>query len=229
MKALDLFCGAGGATRGLKLAGFHVTGVDLVPQPHYCGDSFICADVLGLSIDFVRSFGFVWASPPCQAHSSMRVLHNAKRHLDLIGPTRELLTAAGVPYAIENVVGAPLISPVLLCGTMFGLETPCGAELQRHRLIETSFPLLAPTCQHRAGANVIGIYGGHYRNRRRPTGSNHVPQTDFSPADARIAMGVDWVVTGDEISQAIPPAYAKFVARVWLNQEKQNERCYAHR
>ena len=197
-----------------------MTGVDINAQPHNPADRFIQADALELSIDFVRGFDFVWASPACQAHTSLRHAHNAKRHLDLIGPTRELLVAAGVPYCIENVVGAPLVSPVLLCGTMFGLATPCGAELQRHRLIETSFPLLAPTCQHRAGTNVIGIYGGHYRNRRRPTGSNHVPETDFSPADARIAMGVDWVMTGDEISQAIPPAYAKFVARVWLNKEK---------
>lgn len=28
-RLLDLFCGAGGATRGYQLAGFHVTGVDI--------------------------------------------------------------------------------------------------------------------------------------------------------------------------------------------------------
>ena len=57
----------------------------------------------------------------------MRVLHNAKKHEDLIAPTRALLVAAGVDYVIENVVGAPLINPITLCGSMFQCETPGGA------------------------------------------------------------------------------------------------------
>ena len=218
MRALDMFCGPGGATRGLQRAGFHVTAVDIAPQPHNPADEFVQADVLKLTVEFIRGFNFVWASPPCQRFTALRTAHNAKSHEDLIAPTRDLLIAAGVPYAIENVVGAPLINPITLCGTMFGLETPCGAELQRHRLVETSsFPLVVPACQHRPGAAVIGIYGGHYRNRRRPTGTHHQPKTDFSAADARVAMGIDWPMTGDEISQAIPPAYSKFVARVWMS------------
>lgn len=225
LRALDLFAGAGGASRGLQLAGLDVTGVDVKPQRHSPADRIIQADALSLSVDFIRGFNFVWASPPCQRHSSMRLMHNAKRHADLIGPTRELLIAAGVPFAIENVEGArPMMrSPVLLCGSMFGLATPCGAGLKRHRLFECSFKVTAPPkCRHRRGTPVIGVYGAHNRNRSRPTGTNHQPKTDFGADDARFAMGVDWPVTGNEISQAIPPAYSEFIARAWLGGARAN-------
>ena len=219
LRVLDLFAGAGGMTRGFQRAGFDVVvGVDIADQPHYCGDEFIRADVLTLSPEFAAQFDFVHASPPCQRFTALRHAHNAKRHVDLIGPARELLIASGKPYSIENVAGAPLLNPTMLCGSMFGLATPCGAELRRHRLFETSFSLLAPQCQHRAGAPTIGIYGGHFRNRRRPTGTNHQPETDFSPSAARLAMDIDWTVTGDELSQMVPPAFGEFIARAWLSR-----------
>ncbi len=50
MKALDLYCGAGGATKGLQRAGFHVVGIDKAPQPRYCGDEFIQADTIDLGV-----------------------------------------------------------------------------------------------------------------------------------------------------------------------------------
>jgi DNA (cytosine-5)-methyltransferase 1 len=97
MRALDLFAGAGGVSRGLQDAGFHVTGVDIISQPQYAGDRFICADALSLNISFLQTFDFFWANPPCQTLSMMKHLHNAKPHLNLIPATRALLQAAGRP------------------------------------------------------------------------------------------------------------------------------------
>ena len=210
MKALDLFCGAGGATRGLQQAGFHVTGVDLMPMPRYCGDRFIQADALEyLKTADLDRFDLLHASPPCQAHSAMRVLHNAKTHTDLITPTRALLERSGKPWVIENVLGARrhLNNPVRLCGSMFGLQAP-GYRLQRHRLFEASFPLAAPSrCRH--VRPVIGVYGGHFRDRRRARGANHRSGLNLPWEYGFIAMGVPiGSMTPAELSEAIPPAYA---------------------
>lgn len=228
LTALDLFCGAGGASAGLVRAGFDVVGVDLSPQPRY-PFPFIQADALAL--DF-SGFDLIWASPPCQAHTAMKHAPNSRDHLDLIPAVREKLRVAGVPWVIENVEGAPLIDPVMLCGTMFGLgcfahttqEQLQRFELQRHRLFEASFSLKRPTCRHEH--SVIGIYGGHVRARAARfwrKGGADFPY-DSKPRLAAVAMGdVDWM-SMDEISQAIPPAYAEYIGRAaiaWIEAQRQ--------
>ena len=79
MRALDLYCGGGGAALGMMQAGFEVVGVDKDPHPNYPGD-FIQGDVFEDAPD-VMDFDFVWASPPCQKFSMASMLNKHKGHL----------------------------------------------------------------------------------------------------------------------------------------------------
>ena len=220
-RLLDGYSGAGGAGRGYQMAEFDIVGVDIVDQPRYPG-RFIKTDFLTLSVEFLREFHLIHCSPPCQRYTSLRHAPGKHRDADLIGPTRELLVAAGVPYVIENVENARpwLRDPVLLCGRHFSLEThpyPTGWRLERHRLFETSFPVSAPDCKH-DDRPVVGVYGGHCRDRRRDQGTNH-KSGSYIPTELGFkAMGIDRrSMTVAEISDAIPPAYARYIAQTFLN------------
>lgn len=197
-RLLDAFCGAGGCTRGYQLAGFHVTGVDLHPQPNYCGDEFIQMDALEYLAGDLSEFSAVHCSPPCQAYSVAGNRHHAE-HPDLIAEMRRLLEATGLPYVIENVVGAPLREATLICGLALGLN------VKRHRLFETSFPIMAPPCA-RHDADYLSVFG-EGSPRRRQHGNERESAT---AAEGREAMGIDWM-TPRELSQAIPPAYTELI------------------
>jgi len=191
---------------GYHQAGFDVVGVDKVRRLRY-PFTFIQADVLDLTADFIASFDAIHASPPCQAHTSMKTMPDARAHVDLIPETRAMLKASGKPYVIENVSGARrhLIDPVTLCGSMFGLGAK-GAQLQRHRLFETSFLLMTPGhCRH--STPTIGIYGEGCRDSRRKHDKS-IPE--FTVEDGRVAMEMPWASIA-ELCEAIPPAYTRYI------------------
>jgi DNA (cytosine-5)-methyltransferase 1 len=196
MLLLDLYCGSGGAGRGYQLAGFDVVGVDIAPQPDYPGIA-----VVGDAIEYARQHGHrfdaVHASPPCQRYS--HALHGKPRwhHPDLVGPTREVLLALGLPYVIENVPGAPLLDPVVLCGEMFGLA------VIRHRLFEVNWPLAQPPHPPHRGTVRDGAYlsvAGH--------GGDSVTR---SLSAVKWAMEMPWATTYDGVVQAVPPAYTEHI------------------
>jgi DNA (cytosine-5)-methyltransferase 1 len=189
----DVFCGAGGATKGYQRAGFRVIGIDNKPQKHYCGDGFILMDAIEflsryLAGEFPRAAAFA-ASPPCQRYSAITKQHGksvVNSHPDLIEPIRSLFLATGKPFVIENVVNAPLLHPVMLCGSMFNLHSG-EFYLQRHRLFECSWGLqnLKMKCAH--PGTVLSVYGHAGGNSCR----DHRKFGYF--ADWRIGMGIDWM------------------------------------
>lgn len=215
-RLLDLFCGAGGAAMGYHRAGFDVVGVDIKPQPNYPfefvqGDALVCLRRMidGGTFEWKGPglFAAVHASPPCHAYSSVtgRNRRNRRRYPDLIDPTRALLVEWGKPWVMENVIGAPLLNPVRLCGSSFGLD------VRRHRLFESSVPIMALPCAHHlqtrrfrsldsrmAGqlATVVGVHG-HL---------NYPGELELRCE----AMGIDWM-TNEELTQAIPPAYTEHI------------------
>jgi DNA (cytosine-5)-methyltransferase 1 len=200
-RALDLFCGAGGAGMGLHLAGFDVVGVDIRPQPRYPFE-FHQADAMTFALD---GFDFVWASPPCQAHSALRHLHPEKSYECFIERTRERLQEWGGVYVIENVPKAPLIKPVMYCGSMFGLR------VRRHRLFESNMQLRRRLCQHKWQGSPIDVSGtGGRRIGLRLGGGGGNCNKPKNLDEARDVMQMPWA-TRYEISQAIPPAYSKYI------------------
>jgi DNA (cytosine-5)-methyltransferase 1 len=207
-------------TRGYQQAGFHVTGVDLEVSKQYPGDDFHRGDAVEFILEHGHEFDAVSASPPCQIHCALAHLATPGKHKDLIPQTRAALISTGRPWVMENVPGSTLNAAIMLCGSMFRLATPCGVELRRHRYFEINWalPALLPCCDHgwsaRTNCAVVSVHGGKARDRRRTIGStpqNHGGKETFPVADARIAMGIDWPMPMTELSQAIPPPYAKLI------------------
>lgn len=195
-RLLDLCCGGGGASVGYHRAGFDVTGVDIVPRPAY-PFTFYQADALTFPLD---GFDAVHASPPCQAFTRAGALRAAQggraRSGDLLTPMLERLAPLSIPWIVENVPGAPMPDPLILCGSMFGLA------VRRHRAFSSNRLLLRMDCRHELGGRPVGVY--HVLGDEIPNGGRTAATLD----QARAAMGIDWL-EWDELKEAIPPAYTE--------------------
>lgn len=198
---------------GYARAGYEVVGVDIRPQPHYPFE-FHQGDALEYVREHWAEFDAIHASPPCQqftrAGHLMRAQGKTSDKPDMIAVTRWALQATGLPYVIENVPGAPLIAPVTLCGSMFGLgvHRPEGwRPLRRHRWFEASMALPQPHDPHRSQGRPLGVYGS--RADDIPQGG----QTAATVAEAQALLGIDWMPRWDELKESIPPAFTEWVGR----------------
>jgi DNA (cytosine-5)-methyltransferase 1 len=198
-RLLDLFCCEGGAAMGYHRAGFEVVGVDIVPQPLYPfefheGDALEVLDYQIRSNNMGR-YDAVHASPPCQRYST--ISRNDREYPDLYEPIRERLIALGLPWIIENVIGAPYRSGFVLCGSMFGLK------IRRHRNFETSFLVMRPQCDHKAQGRPYTITGN---------GGGCESKHSLKPnrKDLWRYLDMPWA-TPYGVTQAIPPCYAEWI------------------
>lgn len=215
LRVADLFCGAGGASKGYLDAGFDVFGVDLELQPRYITPNFIQGDAMVILEGFIAfnamfgPFDLIHASPPCQSYSHLSVTQPGvqEKYPRLIDPVRELLQKTGIPYVIENVPGAPLIDPVVLCGSHFPSCTTMHPEygrvgLRRHRRFETSFWVPSPgKCDH--SLRSVPVYG------HGSPGNGALKGPGLAKA-SREVMGIDWM-NRDELVEAIPPVFTEYV------------------
>lgn len=163
----------------------------------------------------LSDFDAIHASPPCQRFSDLAKRNgNAHAWPDLVGPIRELLDETGLPYVIENVEGAPLVDPIMLCGSMFP-----ELRVYRHRLFESNVPLTAPG--HVKHTELTFTHDKRKRHYGQPldlttmrvqvTGGGNAPVW----AKRRAMGSLDWM-TGHEVNEAIPPAYAEHLGRQLL-------------
>lgn len=206
---VDLFCKAGGASRGYAEAGFEVIGVDIEPQPNYPYE-FHQLDAIAL-LERVANGEWsgvfagakaVHASPPCQAYAEVANTRKRQDHPDLIGPVRDLLQRIGLPYVIENVPPAPMPNAFVLCGSTFGLP------IIRHRKFEVSpdIGLVPSSCPQSSWLRGTGHPGAYPYGRK-----------NWGPAWRQHVLPAVWPwMTLEEAGEAIPPAYTQFIGTALL-------------
>lgn len=195
---------------GYSRAGFDVTGVDLKHGKRY-PFKYIRANVLEIlaDIEFLNGFDVIHASPPCQTHSITKNLRIAQgkstSKIDLIPETRAGLIKSAKPFIIENVMGSPLIDPIMLCGSAFGLK------VRRHRIFESNIKLIGSLCDHKKQGRPVGVYGS--LNDEIPNGG----KTAKTITEAREVMGIEWGIW-TELVEAIPPIFTQYLGRQAINE-----------
>ena len=226
MRALELFRRRRRRPRASAGRIRDVVGVDIVDQPHYPG-RFILGDVLELDRRLHPRIRFRLRSPPCQRYTSLQArARQAPRRRpdrpDARAPDRRGVDLTALRTSRPRAPGSAIpCCCAAACLASRRIPTPRAGGLS-----VTDFSKRRFRSQRRPASTttvrVVGIYGGHFRDRRRDQGSNHRSGSNIPRELGFKAMGIPLgAMTTAEISDAIPPAYARFIAQTFLNSRRR--------
>jgi DNA (cytosine-5)-methyltransferase 1 len=229
MLLLDLFCGGGGASWGYHQAGFDVIGVDSRPQPLYPFEFHQMDAMDALSrlrgdeaVFEGKKVDLIHLSPPCKAHTRAKHIREAQGRQssepNLLTPSLRMLEDVRTPWIVENVPGAPMRKELELCGSMFGLK------VRRHRWFcahQDLFLYPPGVCDHVTQGKPVGVYhtmNDTVQGKDNERGGYVIGgSTAKTLEEGQEAMGIDWL-TWKPLTQAIPPAYTKFIGGILMRQ-----------
>lgn len=193
---------------GYHRAGFEVVGVDIDPQPHYPfefhqGDAFKFLD------EHWREFDAVHASPPCHDHSPLRSRSGVDGTGWMLPAMEDIARESPLPMIIENVMSAKMHRDLVLCADRhFGLRTV------RHRQFGI-YRFTVPQPPHPKGHSAPT---STKRRRACLQAGFHISVTgDVGSYVGPPCLGIDWM-DGNELSQAIPPAYTEYIGRALMKE-----------
>jgi hypothetical protein len=216
VRLLDAYACIGGAARGYQRLGWHVTGVDIEPQPDYCGDAFHQGDAIAFIRAHGAEFDFIHASPPCQGEGAPTKGTNAARNKAigrtyprLIAPTRAAWDTTGRPYVIENVPGSAVRKDIRLCGEQFGLA------VLMHRYFELGGWTAVQPDHPKHRGYVRGCRHGEWREGPYVAAYGK-GGGKATVEEIRAAKGIDWSTDHFRLREALPPAYTEWVGLAYL-------------
>jgi DNA (cytosine-5)-methyltransferase 1 len=227
---LDLCCKAGGCSVGYYQGAIEmgldieIVGVDIEDQPNY-PFTFIQDD----AVEFLtkgkgKGFTHIHASPPCQKYSVSTSFERSKGKVyrDNLDELKQLMKVTGLPGVIENVPNSPIRPDIVLRGDMFGLKV-----LRKRHFELVNWWTLGPQIPKKIGSVVDGDFVIVYGKCGIKKSSGKTVSPKFRKATMKetwkYAMGIDWMKRDEELAEAIPPAYTKYISKEFFNIRKATQ------
>jgi len=163
-------------------------------------------------------FTVVHASPPCTDHTQLKAVNGVCGTGWMLAEAQRLLPKIhdlhGCHWVVENVPLADMPGAVTICGASMGCwaDTTTHGQvwLKRHRLFQSSVPLMIPPCNCGGVKKLAPVYG-HMGHAIKSDGQHkRIIRGPGTTAACRMVMGIDWM-NNKELVQAIPPAYTRMV------------------